>query len=693
MKERNENRKKKIILYVILIALYIASTILIVIAARSGVVLSISGHEIPAAAFTGVLSSLGGMCLIIASVYSVRIGYIIALILSIGQFPMIIVNFLRGNYTSSIPGFFSNILVITVVVMIHRRNRMIREYQAAEVEALKERQHAAERLFEQTATALVNAIDAKDEYSRGHSQRVAEYSQKLGMLLGKSDEECKEIYYSALLHDVGKIGIADHILNKCGKLTEEEYEEIKKHSVLGKQILSGISEYPYLSIGANYHHERYDGKGYPDKLKGSDIPEIARIISVADAYDAMSSNRSYRDAMPQQIVREEIVKGAGAQFDPDIAKAMQHLIDIDSEYRMKERKEVKELAGRNELNRTEYRDEISEGIIVTPSITRIRLNCVATGEDAGEDDIPSIILFDSLDGRVHDDPRMIRNLNYFEYAEIRFDGRVTVSGARDSRTDVTHDPIEETLMGNDHEGIRYLVEAVKVKDHVAIKFDDGNNIRNVIIALPDSARFAYIALTGQHCILKDVSIDKTEETVGEDYIPRIAPLISYIEENEGDIPNVQVDGYRTETTEGIPVTDKMVISFHAMSLPTARLIWHCPFINIYTSEDGKVGGKGYLELALVRLDGENWESYEDEVKNELVVDRNDDFVGWEEWKETNKAGYDSKISFDRKADRIIMHTVNHGITITNTTYIGADRQVYAALTGDQCALTDIRIHR
>ncbi|MCR5830561.1 MAG: HD-GYP domain-containing protein [Lachnospiraceae bacterium] len=692
MRERYGNRKKKIILYSVLFGLYSIAMITIILLSRRGGTFTLFGQEVAVGVFTGALSSFASMCLIIVAVYSVRIGYVVSLVLTIAQFPTIIVMLIRGRYATSIPGFFSNILVLTAVIMIHRRTRMIREYQNAEVEALIERQRGAEKLFEQTATALVNAIDAKDEYSRGHSQRVAEYSQRLGMLLGKSDEECKEIYYAALLHDVGKIGIADNILNKNGKLTEEEYEEIKKHPSLGKQILSGITEYPYLSIGAHFHHERYDGKGYPEKLKGSDIPEIARIISVADAYDAMSSNRSYRDAMPQQLVREEIVKGAGAQFDPDIAKAMQHLIDIDSEYKMKERREVRELSGRSELNCTEYRKEISEGIIVTPKITRISLQSIPADEGKSGDDIPSFILFDSLDGRVYGEPRMIKSLNYFEYAEIRFDGKVSVSGAREYMTDVTPDEVGDKDEDVRKEGIVYDIEAVKVRDHVSIKIDDGNYTRNVIIALPDSARFAYIAVTGQNCLIREVSIDENGESVGDDYIPRIAPLISYIEGNEGDIPNIQVDGYRTDSTEGIPVTDKMEISFHAMSLPTARLIWHCPFVNLFMSEDGKVDGKGYTELSLVRFDGENWESLDDDIKNELVVDRRKDFVGWDAWKENNKAGYDTRISFDRKADRIIMHTANQGITITNTTYIGADKPVYAALTGDQVAITDIRIH-
>ena len=112
------------------------------------------------------------------------------------------------------------------------------------------------------------------------------------------------------MHDVGKIGIPLNIINKEGKLTDEEYEIIKKHPVIGVEILSGISEYPYLSIAAHYHHERYNGRGYPRGLKGEDIPEIARIVAVADAYDAMTSKRSYRESIPQSKVREEIIKGA-----------------------------------------------------------------------------------------------------------------------------------------------------------------------------------------------------------------------------------------------------------------------------------------------------------------------------------------------------------------------------------------------
>ncbi len=182
-------------------------------------------------------------------------------------------------------------------------------------------------LVRQTAYALSEAIDAKDSYTNGHSRRVAEYSVEIAKRAGKSEDELDKIYLIALLHDVGKIGIAGSIINKEGKLTDEEYAAIKTHPVIGREILSKITIMPDLSIGASFHHERYDGKGYPYGLKGDEIPEIARIIAVADTYDAMASKRSYRDTLPKEKIREELLKGMGTQFDPIFAKIMVDIID------------------------------------------------------------------------------------------------------------------------------------------------------------------------------------------------------------------------------------------------------------------------------------------------------------------------------------------------------------------------------
>lgn len=199
---------------------------------------------------------------------------------------------------------------------------------------LEESRRKHEILSLQVVKTLASAIDAKDRYTNGHSSRVAKYSKEIALRAGKSIEYQDEIYFVALLHDIGKIGIPDNILNKNSKLTDEEYETIKQHPSIGVEILRNITEMPNIEIGAHYHHERFDGKGYPEGLAGYEIPEIARIIAVADAYDAMSSRRSYRAALSQNIVREEIVKGRGYQFDPAFADVMLKMIDEDVRYEM-----------------------------------------------------------------------------------------------------------------------------------------------------------------------------------------------------------------------------------------------------------------------------------------------------------------------------------------------------------------------
>lgn len=194
-----------------------------------------------------------------------------------------------------------------------------------------------EMLMVQVVHALADAIDAKDVYTKGHSGRVAEYAREIAKRYGYSERKQDEIYVTALLHDVGKIGVPDEVINKPSKLTDEEFALIKAHPKLGADILDNIHSMPNLKAGARYHHERYGGGGYPDGISGKEIPEQARIIAVADAYDAMSSNRSYRKALPQATVRSEIEKGKGTQFDPVFADIMLTMIDEDTEYNMREK--------------------------------------------------------------------------------------------------------------------------------------------------------------------------------------------------------------------------------------------------------------------------------------------------------------------------------------------------------------------
>lgn len=247
----------------------------------------------------------------------------------------------------SIPQFFAHGVmytstsIVAMVVLLYcfsiiDTNKLVKIAHENELEALKKEQKNIKLMISQTVEALAEAIDTKDKYTNGHSRRVAKYSRMIAKKAGKTDEECDEIYIIGLLHDIGKIGIPIAIINKETKLTDEEYEIIKTHTIAGRKILSKISISPDLVLGANYHHERYDGKGYPEGKAGEDIPEVARIIAVADAYDAMASKRSYRDALPQDQIRAELVKGVGTQFDPKFALIMIDLIDSDKEYNLRE---------------------------------------------------------------------------------------------------------------------------------------------------------------------------------------------------------------------------------------------------------------------------------------------------------------------------------------------------------------------
>ena len=193
-----------------------------------------------------------------------------------------------------------------------------------------------ENLSLRVVQTLAEAIDAKDTYTNGHSSRVAKYSREIAKRYGYSLKQQDEIYMMGLLHDVGKIGVPDAVINKPARLTDEEYALIKDHCVKGDRILRNIRERPKLAIGARWHHERYDGKGYPDGLSGIDIPEEARIIAVADAYDAMTSRRSYREMLSQEAVKKEIETGKGTQFDPAFADIMLQMMEEDADFRLRE---------------------------------------------------------------------------------------------------------------------------------------------------------------------------------------------------------------------------------------------------------------------------------------------------------------------------------------------------------------------
>ena len=191
----------------------------------------------------------------------------------------------------------------------------------------REKQKNDVRVILQSMNTFISFIDAKDPYTRGHSRRVAMYAAEISKRMRLSEDEVQNVYYAGLLHDAGKISVPDAVLNKPGKLSDEERKLIQDHTVAGGKMLKQMTSLRGIRETALYHHERYDGNGYPEGLKGESIPLYARIVGVADSYDAMSSNRVYRRHLNKDEIIEEIQQGSGTQFDPNIVPYMVDMIN------------------------------------------------------------------------------------------------------------------------------------------------------------------------------------------------------------------------------------------------------------------------------------------------------------------------------------------------------------------------------
>lgn len=196
---------------------------------------------------------------------------------------------------------------------------------------LKDTYEKLEKAYLESIETLRFTVEAKDTYTRGHSDRVSEYSVLIGEKLGLSDEDINTLKIGGLFHDIGKIGVPDSILLKDSKLTDDEYSEIKNHPSIGAHILSNATIFKDVLPVVKHHHERYDGNGYPGKLKGEDIPLLARIAAVADSFDAMTSKRTYRNSMDLEFVKTEIQKCKGSQFDPSCADAFLDILNNEYE--------------------------------------------------------------------------------------------------------------------------------------------------------------------------------------------------------------------------------------------------------------------------------------------------------------------------------------------------------------------------
>lgn len=221
--------------------------------------------------------------------------------------------------------FMSLGLIILVIFGLLQAVKQISKMEEDRKEAIEE----VESLSRSAMEALAKTVDAKDRYTSGHSMRVAEVACLIAKEMGWDDSQISELRFQGMMHDIGKIGVPDTVLNKPGRLSGIEFELIQSHTTVGSDILKNVTTIQGVEPAARHHHERYDGNGYPDHLSGEDIPINARIIGVADAYDAMNSDRIYRKALPKEKIREELIKGKGSQFDPNLIDIFVKLLDED----------------------------------------------------------------------------------------------------------------------------------------------------------------------------------------------------------------------------------------------------------------------------------------------------------------------------------------------------------------------------
>lgn len=549
---------------------------------------------------------------------------------------------------------------------------------AAEVGSLRNERQSMKRLFDQTVTAFAAAAEKRDAYSEGHSVRVALLAQKLAEHGGKSAEECSNVYYAALLHDIGRIAFPDSLIGKTEGFRDTEEEQLRQKPVLSAEMLSGITEAPYLSAGVRACREWYDGSGYPDGLSGKSIPEIARIIAVADAYDAMISGDRTHAPLSYQVVREEFVKQSGTQFDPVYAEIMVQL--MDSEHAELEQADNTRLE--SEIICNHYRETVSAGIPAEQAVTKITFSAEPADPGKNGFSAPSVIVFDSYDRHVHSDPKTIRAYRYTEFCELWFDGHYVSTNTRHLAVQVTE---------NKQPAPGYEIITGRYDDHISVRMISPERTAEFILAVPDVSKSSYIGVTGEHCRICGLSAQKTGAQTDAGSIRRIISSIRYTDRLESDLPNVQIDHPRSAASAGIPLRDEIIVDFHTMSLPSADLVWHCPYLVIYSAEDSQVGGKRYREYALIKLNGEKSGS-NDHAENTLTVKKNADFPGWEAWKRLHRKGLECSVRIVKKGGRIYVSTETLGIAIEHTTVIlDGNDTIFAALTGDQVALTDIRV--
>ena len=511
-------------------------------------------------------------------------------------------------------------------------NNTVEHAHGIEIRNMKSENKRIQRQFDRTIMAFVTELEKKEGRPKGSFVFTAECAKRVAAYSGKKDEYCDKAYYTAIFAAAGLPAVPGMILD----------------------------------------------------LTGTEAGEMEQIAKIAVDYADMAACGNGQDALPAYVMREEFVKGAGEKYDPMFADIMVRLIDLDSTIGVQDVPET-------ELVCDAYREHISRGIEIDVRVKKISFECTTKAAGADTFSAPSIVLFDSFDRRVHSDEKTIAEFHYLEYGEVWFDSHMVTSAARKMEATVLSGKTPGES-GNARVGrALYEITAFRFEDHIKLVMKAPDFVKEIVIALPDSTSSSYIGLTGEHCEIRNITVKTMDQEAHAGDIPRIVGEISYINHMEADIKNVQIDRTRSAATEGIPLDDRLRIDFHSMSLPMASLIWHCPYVVLYYSADGAVGGEDYREYALIKLNGES-SGADESAQTRFKLKKKDDFPGWDAWKSINKKGFEYEVSFEKRGDRIILRADNLGIGIESITTVAAcPDTVYVALTGDQVALTDIRI--
>ena len=525
-------------------------------------------------------------------------------------------------------------------------NAAVEKAHEIEIQSFKKEQKKMRSIFGQAAQAMACVLEKGSQTQKGRAERIALISRELAKKAGKNEEECDKVFYAGFCFEAGD------------------------------EALSCIKAFPFLCETA-----KSVGKVYDENL-----PEYSRIITVAKDYDKMINDST----VPLFYVRDYFIREAGRKYDPLYTKCIVQILDSETNKGVFE-KVSEEL--KTELICHNYREEISYGIPVLQNIENISFECELLSSDKTEVSsatkfaAPSIILFDSSDEKVQTSPETIDYHKYLEYGEIWFDSHFVSTSCRNM--EVRNET--ENKISDNGTLFSYKIAACRFEDHLMLKMQGPVKSFDVIVALPSASKSAFIGITGENVHIKNIKIEQTEHLVQENDIPRIAEKLEYINRIESDIPNVQITKPLAVFTQGVEIRNSMKIYFHTQSLPDANLVWHCPYIILYYSEDGKVHGKNYCEYAMIKFDGEENGSNEF-AENNFVMKKTEGFSSWEEWEELNKIGYECQVEFIKKGSQLTLTTQNKGIFIQNTTKVrNGNKEFFVAFSGDQVALTDIRI--